>query len=296
VNGVTVADADAYVAHMVASGLAKATVAKRSRHARHFFEVAKRRGLVDNNPFSHIKQTVKGNPGRRAFVPGEVVAKVIDVVPDPQWKLMIAPARWGGLRVPSEILALRWQDVDFANGRLVVHASKTAHHDDGGVRVVPIFSKIAEYLQRVFDEADEGSSYAIARYRKSSTNLRTQFQRYINNAGVKPWPKLWQNLRASRATELADIFPSHVCAAWLGHTERVADAHYRTVTDDHFKRAIGAAQNPAQQVHANSSNGRHSKSGERSEVNCKQPLAAVCDCLQGEQMGDTGLEPVTSRV
>ena len=45
-------------------------------------------------------------------------------------------------------------------------------------------------------------------------------------------------LRASRATELADFFPSHVCAAWLGHTEKIADAFYRQVTDEHFTRAV----------------------------------------------------------
>ena len=34
-------------------------------------------------------------------------------------------------------------------------------------------------------------------------------------------------------------FPAHVVAAWLGHTVRVADAHYNQVTDEHFRRAIG---------------------------------------------------------
>jgi len=45
-------------------------------------------------------------------------------------------------------------------------------------------------------------------------------------------------LRASRATELADAFPSHVASAWLGHTEAIADAHYRQVTEEHFVKAV----------------------------------------------------------
>jgi integrase len=214
-DGVTVADADAYRSHMIGSGLAKATVAKRCRYARHFFEVAKRRGIVDANPFAHIKGAVKGNPERRVFVPAEAIANVMNEATDPQWKLLIALARWGGLRIPSEALALTWQDVDFAGKRFIVRASKTEHHDDGGIRVVPMFPELVPIFQTVFDEADEGAVHVITRYRTASVNLRTQFQRYILKAGVKPWPKLWQNLRASRATELADSYPSHVCAAWL---------------------------------------------------------------------------------
>jgi integrase len=139
---VTVADADAYRAHMLADGLAKATVAKRCRYARHFFEVAKRRGLVEDNPFAHIKGTVKGNADRRVFVPSDAINKVIEQAPDPQWKLLIALARWGGLRIPSEALALTWQDVDFAGKRFIVRASKTEHHADGGIRVVPMFPEL----------------------------------------------------------------------------------------------------------------------------------------------------------
>ena len=93
-------------------------------------------------------------------------------------------------------------------------------------------------IQLVYDQAPEGTQYVINRYRNPAANLRTQLVRYITAAGLTPWPKPWQNMRASRATELADEFPSHVCAAWLGHTEAVADEFYRQVTDEHFKKAV----------------------------------------------------------
>ena len=68
----------------------------------------------------------------------------------------------------------------------------------------------------------------------------------------KPWPKPWQNMRASRATDLADQFPSHVCAAWLGHTEAVANEFYRQVTDEHFVKAQQSAAQKAAQYPAES--------------------------------------------
>ena len=222
------------------------------------------------------------------------------VCSDPQWKLLIALARWGGLRIPSEALALTWRDVDFDGKRFIVRASKTEHHEDGGVRVVPMFPELVDLFQTVFDnEAHKGTVHVITRYRTAAVNLRTQFQRYIEKAGVKPWPKLWQNLRASRATELADKFPSHVCAAWLGHTERIADAFYRQVTDEHFTRAISAAQNPAQQPHVLDSNASQVEWDETENLaNCGEIQAVACGCDEPNKilLGDEGLEPPTSAV
>jgi hypothetical protein len=56
---------------------------------------------------------------------------------------------------------------------------------------------------------------------------------------VKPWPEFFQNLRASRATELATVFTPHVAAEWFGHSTLVAQKHYWQVTDSDFIRASG---------------------------------------------------------
>ncbi|MGF1633557.1 MAG: hypothetical protein ACFCVE_06880 [Phycisphaerae bacterium] len=65
----------------------------------------------------------------------------------------------------------------------------------------------------VLREAEPGATFVISRYRDPAVNLRQQYCRLIERAGHMPWPKPWQNLRATRATELADHYPSHVCAA-----------------------------------------------------------------------------------
>ncbi len=108
-----------------------------------------------------------------------------------------------------------------------------------------------------FDEAEPGTEHVITRYRGSATNLRTQLHRIIRRAGLEPWPKVFQNLRSTRETELAEQFPMHVVCAWIGNSQPVAAKHYLQLTDEHFTRAIGdqseepvqAAQNPAQKAH-----------------------------------------------
>ena len=59
---------------------------------------------------------------------------------------------------------------------------------------------------------------------------------------MQPWPKLFQNLRSTRETELADEFPMHVVCQWIGNSQPIAAKHYLQVTADHFSKAL---QQPA---------------------------------------------------
>lgn len=294
---ITPADADRFRADLLAKGRARATVSKWCYYGRHFLEQAKRANIIEVNPFGHLRGQVRGNTARRVFVSAEDVQKVIDTAPDPQWKLLIALARWGGLRIPSEALALTWRDVDFERCGFTVRSSKTEHHDSGGVRPVPMFPELVRHFQAVFDAAPEGSEYVISRYRSPAANLRTQLVRYIEAAGLTAWPKPWQNLRASRATELADQYAGHVCATWLGHSEKIADEFYRTVTDEHFARAIrgdvtehttatrGAAET-LQQPTADKRNALHDITADDENTGVSSP----CDSKGLQEVGAAGIE------
>ncbi len=107
-------------------------------------------------------------------------------------------------------------------------------------------------------------------------------------------------MRSTRATELADQFPSRVCAAWLGHTETVADEFYRQVTDEHFQRAkvgvASAAQNPAQSVHEMGRNRSQGKMADVRNMLELQGFAKIRGRMQNAVLGDTGFEPVTPSV
>ena len=116
---------------------------------------------------------------------------------------------------------------------------------------MPIFGELRPYLDEAFALAEPGSEYCITRYRSSNCNLRTQLRRIVKRAGLKPWPKIFQNLRATRQTELTGEFELHVVAKWLGNSPAIATKHYLQVTPEHHRRAVEkAAQNPAQYVHA----------------------------------------------
>lgn len=232
-------------------GLGESTIKRRCGIAKQFFRAAQRRKLIAENPFGDMKGiSTQRNRARYRFVSRAEADKVLAACPDAQWRLLFALSRFAGLRCPSEHLGLRWCDVDWERGRMTIHSPKTARHEGKASRVVPIFPELRPYLEQVFDDAEPGTYWVITRYRDRNSNLRTQLERIIAKAGLQPWPKLFQNLRSTRQTELAEQFPQHVCCAWIGNSEDVAREHYLQLTDEHFERAIqgdsGALHNPVQ--------------------------------------------------
>ncbi len=246
-DAVTAGDAEDFRIYLKERGLAEGTLRRRCKRVKQFFISAAKRKIIAENPFADIKCGDYANPTRYYFVSPEEAQTVLEACPDAEWRLIFALCRYGGLRCPSEVLRLKWADIDWENDRFTVHASKTAHHADGGVRQVPIFPELAPYLSERFEQAEPGDEYVITRYRGGSANLRTQLNRIIKRAGLTPWPKTFQNLRSTRETELTETFPVHVACKWLGNSPKVANRHYLQTTEEHFAQAVQkAVQNPVQ--------------------------------------------------
>lgn len=276
---------------------ARATVGKSLKHARQFFRSALRRRIVTANPFEAVKAPGQKNEARSFHVTREVVQQVLDACPDNEWRLMFALSRYGGLRCPSEHLGLRWADVDWARDRFHVHAPKTEHNEDGGDRWVPIFPELRPYLEAAWEAAPEGAVYVIAGRRDTNANLRTQLARIIRKVGLTPWPRLFQNLRASRETELTKSYPLHVACKWIGNSPRVAADHYLQVTEEHFESAAESGAVALQKGVQHVAAGFRTESQEATEgpkgLDVMRSGAAMCETVQDRQVTPTGFEPVS---
>lgn len=293
-------DALGFRAFLVQQGLAEATTRRRCGIAKQFFTAAMEKGLIEGkNPFKNknLPCSAKGNKVRQFFVSRQVTDRILESCPDARWRLIVVLARFGGLRTPSEILRLRWNDIDWGKGRLTVHSPKTEHHAGHETREVPLFPEIRESLMQVFEQAEPGTEHVITRYRLNNLNLRQQFGRILAKAGVKPWPRLFQNLRSSRQTELCQDFPEHVVCCWMGNSKLVAREHYEQVRDSDFERAAQAleksAQNPAQYPSVQGGIGQDGTHQEAPE-NAVLPVGTVPEmAVQEGGMGPQGFEPWT---
>lgn len=263
VASITIADAEAWREWLAKSGnnregktksedrktsLGDNTVRRRTGIVRQFFNYAIKAKLIAENPFvaASMPTSVHGNESRQAFITMDVFKQVIESCPSIEWEAIIALSRIGGLRCPSETLRLRWEDVDFANGRIRIHASKTEHHKDGGIRDCPLFPDLRPYLEELAELAKfhgaKPSDPVIANLRGSEAYLRTGLLKILKKASIKAWPKLFHNLRASRETELLDDFPIKDVCAWIGNSQAVAMKHYAMRREDSFARANGTLQ------------------------------------------------------
>lgn len=318
---ITPGDADDFKQWLVKRGLAATTIHKRLQSARSFFHAMRRRKLIVENPFDGVKAAATGIKDRQRFVTREEIARVVKACPDHHWRTIVALSRYGGLRCPSEVLSLRWQDVDWEASRIVVQSPKTEHHAGKGSRTIPLFPELRPALTEAFELAPDGAEFVVdPRFRKAAmgkagwmnANLRTAFEKIIRRAGLQAWPRLFHNLRASRETELVETYPVQVVTSWLGNTPSVAMRHYLMTTDEHFETAVKgdaeaqegpqteavqkATQNPAQQAHAASSLGSQTATIAQKQTPALPGFAAGCGLPQPAKMAGTGFEPVTSRL
>jgi len=244
-RSITPADADRWRRWLSADkGLAVATVSKFVKRAKTMLAEAARDRLLPESPFAGLKGGDESNHDRHRFIGPDLSSRVLEACPDADWRLVFTLARWGGLRCPSEVLGLRWADVDWAAGRLRIESPKT------GLRFCPMFPEIRAALADAFELAPDGAVYCVGRYH-GAENLRTQFGRILERAGVVPWPKPFINLRSTRRTELQERFADHVVNSWLGHSGAVAAKHYLQVTDEHWERATAPGSPIAAEVAEN---------------------------------------------
>ena len=296
------------------TGLSPATVAKRLQRCSAIFGDALKRKIITENPFAGIKQPKGTNSARQAYIAVEVIEQLIEQSPSVEWRLLLAMSRYLGVRVPSEPFSMTWDCVDWERNRIRVPSPKTAVHGKD-FRMVPMLPEVKRHLEETFNQAPEGAIHVFHHLRERDSvkfaekgfwmnlNLRQPLLRMLARAGIKPWPRLWHNLRASAQTDLANRFPIHVVCEWLGNTKAVAQEHYLQVTDAHFERATGGAESGAVVAHFPAQQADAKISIEVSETT--QTLAGQgfvrdvtdsCEKVNTSSFAAIGFEPMTSRL
>ena len=121
-------------------------------------------------------------------------------------RLLLALARFGGLRIPSEVRLLRFGD--FKENVILIHPETKT-----GAREIPLFGEIREIVDRI--QAGLGEHYkssdlvfgCLGRFRKRIISA-------IRSSGVEQWCKLFINLRSSCITDFVE----------RGYTEKALDS------------------------------------------------------------------------
>lgn len=212
----------------------EATRAGTIRDVRRVFNFGVESELIDSNPFLGVKRGSFKNKSREYYVPMTDFEKMIDACPTRMWRAVLALYRIGGLRY-SEALLVQWRDVDFVGRRLLVHSPKTARIKGRESRVIPLFPRLRELLEELWETVPEnGSPYVISENR---TTIRKHVDRIVFDAGLNRWERLIQNLRSSCAIDVQKKFGELAESEWIGHSPQTAKDHYLHVLDTDFEEA-----------------------------------------------------------
>lgn len=212
---------------------APATRAGLVRDIRRFFNYAVERERIKSNPFESVAVGSYANKEREYFVSLDDFEKMLEVCPSQELRTILTLYRIGGLR-RGEVFAATWSDVDWKDGKMLVHSQKTERHAGHESRIIPLFPALRRELSASFKESADKSSAIV---NLSDEQIRLRVEKIIKLAGLTKWPRLFQNLRSSRSNEVVREFGTIAEATWIGHSQRTASAHYLHILDAEYEKA-----------------------------------------------------------
>jgi integrase len=222
---------------------APATVSGIVRVTKMVFEWAVDHDWLIKNPMKKIPNGSCINRDNDRTISMEEYAKLLAACPSQEWRTIIAFARIGGLRCPSELQRLRWSDVNWAENRFLVHSPKTEHHEGHQKRLVPLFPELRAELERHFSLVEtKGNEFVIEHYQNTAWQLRCPFQVIARRAGLGTIIRPFDNMRMSRSNEVRRRWGPVLESLWIGHSERVMKDHYALVSDEEFAEAAEATK------------------------------------------------------
>jgi integrase len=217
---------------------AEATVAGRMQATRMVFQWGIDQEWLRKNPMKDIALgSYVGRKNIRTIGMAEYT-KLLDACPNQEWRTIIALARIGGLRCPSELQRLQWEDIDWTGNRFTVRPPKTERYEQHSKRIVPLFAELRTELQRHFDESQD-NDFVIQGFQGTGWKLYNLFQDIASNAGLDEIKRPFVNMRRTRSNEVLRKFGAAKESLWIGHSTKTMEKHYLQMEDKDFSEAAG---------------------------------------------------------
>jgi len=168
-NEVTLRDAESYRQECLDKGNSPATVAKKLRHLKRFFQLVVERGQIDTSPLRFVKLPRSPKGRVRAYTNDEC-AKILKAAsgfssPIP-WELLIHTAMATGMR-RAELLNATWRNVNFAEMTIEVAPKGNTdetwewHIKDAERRTLPLTNELTTMLVNHQSGQPEGHPYVF---------------------------------------------------------------------------------------------------------------------------------------
>lgn len=197
---------------------------------KHMYKKAVEWGYLIVSPIRNVK-ILKEPPGRVRYVKPAEWQRLLSACSRDIRNIIIF-ARHTGLR-RGEIFNLQWNDIDWDNKRITIHARK-----NNTSMIIPIKEVIYKMLKSMF--ASASSSYVFPGIDGKRTTYKTGFNAACKRADITDLR--FHDLRHTFASDLvnngADI---RTVQALMGHKNIVSTIRYVHPTEKHMRKVIEAA-------------------------------------------------------
>jgi integrase len=241
------------------------------QNANTLFNDAARRHKLRENPFADVEREKFDARRFYRLTPAEF-KDLVDAASDLQTKCLYALLYTAGLR-RSEAISLRWCDIDFEKGRVLI-ASRKGTEDlppfdikGHAARAIPLPTFTLNLLTTWQAQAPEGVPFVLLskerceRIKVKWQQLRNQgkpwlnrywtnntlrnFKAHVKRAGIIPDSVLTiHTLRKNAAQNWADCVPMNVVKEWMGHADiSTTMEFYSQVSAYHERLGVTAIQN-----------------------------------------------------
>lgn len=302
-------------------GLGQNTVVSIVKRCKLFFRYAHEEGWIKENPFTRFTATYKPCPDRWRYISQSDAVKVIEGTANREHRLIIALARFCGLRGASELSRLTFDESclhlsrDGEAGELLVHSTKVEGHAGHETRPIPLTRFVEKLILDVWEHAPTGENRFFPNMQLTS-NPGIIVKKAFNRVGVELGQMY--NLRRSYATDLMqgglhETDPK-MFELLAGHDLAMSLTHYQIVSDSRKEKATGKFleimgtcteaernttiyttlphvlqhRNNSQQLTTNENNNGLSLENKRSCEAIKKP----CELSQGVNLPPRGVEPL----
>ena len=185
---------------------------------------AVRWSLIQSNPFSKCKAPRPEEKSPK-FFSKEDFQKLMETMTEAWLKNVVWFALFTGMR-RSEIINLKWDDLDFERRSISIHSSSTFKTKAGKRRVIPISDGALHLLKSITRQPDNECVFTIYGRQIKAEWLTHRFKHYCKRAGLGELH--FHNLRSSFASWLVmSGVEIYSVSKLLGHSSVViTEKHY----------------------------------------------------------------------
>jgi len=258
--------------HLLNSGREKATVNRYLALLKNMFNKSYEwYGIPVENPVKKVK-LFKEEP-RLRYLKQEELEKLLFYAEN-HLKDLIILALYTGARL-SELLSLKWDDIDFKNKLIKIKQKKTAQEI-----YIPLSEKLEEYLKTKKLESE-----FIIHYRgKKIKSVKRAFLNLVKKSGIKDFK--FHDLRHTAATYLyLNGVSIYTIQRILGHRDIETTLKYTHIPSEHLKEEIEKLKYPIEIITVGKSEPLDifSQNNEKEEKNCHKTDTNLGDGKNGQK-------------